>query len=149
MLRNAITDPRFMYQCGEVAIYLTHRYPQTHQVLSKLLPRCLKDLNMMIYEGARALDLKCKLICTTKESRDEWAADMANTMYGGYDDFSEEHHAFGMYFPKLKTLKVGWWEGDEGPDMSCAYPMLSGQFVWLDKAGYGELSNARLAVSCS
>ena len=33
MLRTAITDPRFMCQGGEIGIYLTHRYPHTHQVL--------------------------------------------------------------------------------------------------------------------
>lgn len=147
LLKAALSEPRFMYQGGKIGIYLVHRYPHTHKTLSKFLPRCLKGVDMAVFEAARALGLQRSLICTTKESTSGYyCADM-----GYEDEYGEAHGAFGMYFPALKTLSVS--EEMVGDDyygeLDGARPMYEGQFVWLNQATYKELSSAYLAVSSS
>jgi len=143
--KAALSEPRFMYKGGKIGICLTHHYPHTHNVLSKALPRCLKGIEMAVFEAAGALGLKRSLICTTKESMSDYIAEE----FGYEDDYGEEHRAFGMYYPRLKTLTVtDEMVGDEYyGDLDGAHPMYEGEFVWLNNAKYKELSSAFLAVS--
>lgn len=145
VLKAALSEPRFMFKGGKLAVYLYHRYPHTHKIFSKQLPACLKGIDMALYEAARAFDLKQSLICTTKESMNEYAGDG----YGYQDSDGEEHVAYGLYFPSLKTLHISedMVDDDFFYAPSGAKPMFEDGFVWLNNPTYKELSSAFLAVS--
>ncbi|KAK4891025.1 hypothetical protein LTR27_010356 [Elasticomyces elasticus] len=144
LFKQALRDARFMTDGGDIGVYLTHRYPHTNPVLSKLLPSCLKGADMAVYEVARALGLKTSLISTSKESRSSHS--------GGYWDDGEYEDSegnelipFGAYYPGLKVLEVGGCVGDGGFDeMDTTCTMFEGKFIWLNKPGYKELSRASL-----
>ena len=137
-----------MYKGGKIGMYLNHRYPHTHATLSKNLPRCLKGVDMAVYEIARALQLKRSLICTTKQSRS------SPHYFGDYDEDEEDsdgevHQVFGFYYPSLRTMAVNEeCVGDDDFDnLDGAHPMYEGEFIWLNKPSNKELSSAFLAVS--
>ena len=46
--RAALSDSRSMLKGSKIGVYLTHRYPHTHKVLGKLLPRALKGVDMAV-----------------------------------------------------------------------------------------------------
>ena len=101
---------------------------------------------MALYEIAGSLGLTRSLICTTKESMSNWLCNE----YGYEDDYGERHNAFGMHYPFLKELSVdsNMMGDDDFGDLDGAHPMYEGEFIWLNKARYKELSSAYLAVSC-
>jgi len=71
LMKTVIADPRFLFEGGKIGIYLSHAYPHTHGFFMDLLPACLKGVDMVIYNCARALGLKCTLGNTSLESRYE------------------------------------------------------------------------------
>ncbi|KAK3112663.1 hypothetical protein LTR53_010833 [Teratosphaeriaceae sp. CCFEE 6253] len=143
LLRSALSDARFMMKGGEIGVYLAHRYPHTHKVLSQLLPRCLKGADMAVYEVARALGLRESLINTNKAAK---AWHYHGGCYGEEDSEGGELVPFGSYYPRLKTLEVGSEVGDDddGDDMGDARITYRGRFFWLNKPSYKELSSASL-----
>lgn len=143
LLKTALCDPGFMFRGGKLGIYLTHRYPHTNAVLSKLLPACLKGVDMNIYESARALGLQSFMGCTTKASLN---IDDYQEMYD-YEDSEDENDVWGRYYPFLMDFHEEEGYGEDGPrDLGDAEDMRHGVFEMLNGSRYSEVQSAGLAV---
>ncbi|KAK5679574.1 hypothetical protein LTS10_008395 [Elasticomyces elasticus] len=154
LLKQALHDPRFMTSGGELGIYLAHRYPHTHNELSKLLPSCLKGADMAAYEVARSLKLAHTLITTSEGSMTAFADEFYEESYEEdnqgnlpLDEEGEVLDAYGTYHPHLMTFEANHevieeCERSKDVDMNCV--MYSGRFVWLNEPTHTELSRAGL-----
>ncbi|KAK5714856.1 hypothetical protein LTR17_016966 [Elasticomyces elasticus] len=157
LLKQALHDARFMTSGGELGIYLAHRYPHTHNELSKLLPGCMKGADMAAYEVARSLKLAHTLITTSEESMNAFSDEY---YYNGYeedlkeneedlplDEVGEVLNPCGTYHPHLMTFHVNDEMDDEGrrnPDVDLNCVMHAGKFIWLNEPTHTELSRAGL-----
>ncbi|KAK5744632.1 hypothetical protein LTR17_002027 [Elasticomyces elasticus] len=157
LLKQALHDPRFMTGGGELGICLAHRYPHTHNELSKLLPSCLKGADMAAYEVARSLKLAHTLITTSEESMKAFSDEYYNNGYEEdlkeneedlpLDEVGEVLNPCGTYYPHLMTFHVNDEMDDEdrrNPDVDLNCVMHAGKFVWLNEPTHTELSRAGL-----
>ena len=144
---NAITDPRFMPKGGRIGVYLTHLYPHTHKKLMKLLPSCLKGVDMAVYEIIRALGLENSLVhikaeklrvmklkaFETGEVGDEGAFDAG--LYSYDEDEEEDYDDYCS-------------DSDEEAMRELAKTPRASDITWLNKASYKECSGSYMTVSC-
>ena len=145
LFENAIMDPRFMPKGGRMGVYLTHLYPHTHKTLLKLLPSCLKGVDMAVYEIVRALGLDTSLVHTKSEKSHVMKLKAFETGEVGDEDAYEA----GLYSygeDSEEDYDDYCSDSDEEAMREQARTPRTHDITWLNKASYKECSGSYMTV---
>ena len=147
-VKDALGEPTFMADGGNLGIYCSHAYALSTRVGSKGIPGVLKGVDMAVYAVFRALGLKVR-VCQVMDWATEDENDMRLEMGSDSDEEPVPNTRIGRRLGEVEVTVVGGYGEDSWRDVYEAWPHDEADVEWLTKKSdkLEELAIVHMTVS--